>query len=77
MKPSQMRRLQPGDMIRNINTGSTYVVVCNHGTRITARRTVEITDTSEWEMRFSRKASDSGDNTVKNSAIVAYQNKAA
>ena len=77
MKSSQMRKLQPGDMIRNTNTGSTYVVVCNHGTRITARRTVEITDTSEWEMRFSRRDDDIGNNTVKNSAVVAYRNKAA
>ena len=77
MKPSQVRKLQAGDMIRNTNTGSTYIVVCNHGTRITARRTIEITDTSEWELRFSREDRDFGDKTAKNSGDVTYENQAA
>ena len=77
MNPSQMRRLQPGDMIRNTNTGSTYVVVCNHGTRITARRTVEITDTSEWEMRFSNKNGDVEDRSLNESAVVTLESKVA
>ena len=48
---STLRDLQPGDMIRHATNGDrTYIVTANYGTRVTAVRTADLTQASEWQV---------------------------
>lgn len=42
--------LQNGDIIRNKSGSESYIVTGNYGTHVTAVRTVDVTNPSEWEV---------------------------
>jgi len=51
MTPQQMKGLAPGDFIRRNSTDArneTYIVTGNYGNRVTAARTVDLTNAPEW-----------------------------
>ena len=49
MSENEMRKLQVGDIVRGKLTGMVFVVTANYGNRVTAVRTVDITNPDEWE----------------------------
>jgi len=49
MKVEEMKNLKRGDIVKNDGSGNSYVVTANYGDRITAVRTVDITNPSEWQ----------------------------
>lgn len=48
MTPEQLRALQPGDVVRHVLGSDAYVVTANYGSRVTAVRTVDMTNPAEW-----------------------------
>ena len=40
--------LQRGDIVRHRSSGDSMVVTANYGSRVTAVRTADITNTDEW-----------------------------
>ena len=49
MTKTQFKKLKPGDLVRHVLSGSTaYVVTANYGERVTAVRTMDLTNPSEW-----------------------------
>lgn len=52
MTDDQMRRLQPGDVVRGKGRGESYIVTGNYGERVTAVRTADITNPAEWDVIF-------------------------
>lgn len=50
MTEHQMRKLQVGDLVRDKLRGMTFVVTGNYGDRVTAVRTVDMTNPDEWEL---------------------------
>ena len=53
MKAQQVKNIQDlkvGDIIRGKSTKLTYVVVDHYGDRVTAVRTQDVTNPSEWEI---------------------------
>lgn len=46
-----IKELQPGDMILSVASGITYIVTANYGNRVTAVRTVDVTNLQEWVVR--------------------------
>lgn len=49
MTLDEMRRLKVGDLVRHPFLEHAYVVTANLGNRITAVRTVDVTNPAEWE----------------------------
>ena len=50
MTPKQFRGLKPGDLVRHKSKGSrAHIVHGNYGDRVTAVRTVDLTNPSEWD----------------------------
>jgi hypothetical protein len=50
MTYDEMRQLQPGDIVRGKGSSQSYVVTANYGSRVTAVRTVDLTNPSEWDL---------------------------
>lgn len=50
MSPMQFVRLKVGDLIRHKSDHKAYVVSGNYGDRVTAVRTVDMTNPSEWAL---------------------------
>ena len=50
MTEDQMRKLQVGDLVRGKLSGMTFVVTGNYGDRVTAVKTVDMTNPEEWEI---------------------------
>jgi len=50
MTPEQMKNLEPGDIVRGKLSGYGYIVTANYGERVTAVRTVDITNPDEWDI---------------------------
>src|SRR5688500_16908165 len=55
MKEEQFMNLNTGDIIKHKSSESTYVVTANYGSRVTAVRTVDLTNPNEWELVLSAK----------------------
>ncbi len=52
MNIDEMKSLDVGDIIKHAGTGnSCYVVTGNYGGRVTAVKTVDVTNPSEWILR--------------------------
>lgn len=49
MTNQEMQALQPGELVRHKSGGESYTVTANYGLRVTAARTVDITNADEWE----------------------------
>ena len=49
MQPEDLKSLTTGDIVRSAD-GATYIVTANYGDRVTAVRTVDITNPSEWDL---------------------------
>lgn len=45
----EMRCLCPGDIIRHKGDSGGYIVTANYGDRVTAVRTVDVTNPDEWD----------------------------
>ena len=43
-----LSQLQRGDIVRHRSSGDSMVVTANYGSRVTAVRTADITNTDEW-----------------------------
>lgn len=43
-----LSQLQRGDIVRHRSSGDSMVVTANYGNRVTAVRTVDITNPTEW-----------------------------
>ncbi len=50
MTEDEMLELDVGDIVRHAEGGESYVVTGNYVGRVTAVRTVDITNASEWEL---------------------------
>ena len=50
MTENQMRKLQVGDLVRGKLSGMMFVVTGNYGDRVTAVKTVDMTNPEEWEI---------------------------
>jgi hypothetical protein len=50
MTKEEFQNLQPGDLVRGTKYGLTYIVTQNHGDRITAVRSVDTSNPSDWEV---------------------------
>jgi hypothetical protein len=48
MTQHDLQQLQPGDIIRHVGHGEAYMVTGNYGERITAVRTIDVTNPIEW-----------------------------
>jgi hypothetical protein len=51
MDKEEMNNLNIGDVVKHKNDYATYVVTGNYGGRVTAVRTVDITNVTEWELK--------------------------
>lgn len=49
MTQDDLKNLQVGDLVRHAAFHGVYVVTGNYGGRVTAVRTVDLTNPSEWE----------------------------
>lgn len=49
MTKAELNGLNTGDIIKGA-TGNVYVVLANYGSHITAVRTVDVTNESEWSL---------------------------
>lgn len=47
---TDLSSLTPGTIVRNVGSGQVYIVTGNYGKRVTAVRTVDITNPPEWEV---------------------------
>lgn len=55
MTQEELQRLQPGDIVANLGHPSTlYIVTANYGDRVTAVKTVDITNPSGWSLLLGR-----------------------
>jgi len=54
MTPERFRKLVPGDIIRHVHSPDAVVVTANHGGRVTAVRTVDVTNPREWIVAVPR-----------------------
>lgn len=50
LKAEEMRDLKIGDIVKHVSRGDNYVVTGNYGGRVTAVRSVDITNCIEWEL---------------------------
>ncbi|MBN3949384.1 MAG: hypothetical protein HWQ38_24140 [Nostoc sp. NMS7] len=50
MTPEQFKNLKTGDIVRGVLSSHTYIVTDNYGDHVTAVRTVDLTNPSEWEL---------------------------
>lgn len=50
MTKDDLRDLQAGDIVRGRGASEGYVVTANYGDRVTAVRTVDITNAREWDV---------------------------
>ncbi len=50
MTPEEFKSLDTGDCVRNKDSVRSYIVMANYGERVTAARTVDITNPSEWDL---------------------------
>lgn len=48
MTPEQFRALKTGDTVRHDHSAVAYVVTANYGDRVTAVRSVDMTNPKEW-----------------------------
>jgi hypothetical protein len=49
MTPAQLKGLERGDLVRHKSGGDAYVVTSNYGNHVTAVRTVDMTNPTEWD----------------------------
>ncbi len=49
MTDDEMQNLKRGDLVRHKSGGRVYVVTDNYGGRVTAVRSVDITNSIEWD----------------------------
>ena len=49
MTADDIGNLKPGDQVRHLLSGESYVVTASHGDRATAARTADLTNPCEWE----------------------------
>ena len=50
MTEQQFKSLKAGDIVRGVFSGQSYVVAANYGDRVTAVRTVDVTNPHEWQL---------------------------
>lgn len=50
MTPEEMKMLNVGDVVRHVAGEKGYVVTGNFGGRVTAVRSVDITNPDEWDL---------------------------
>ncbi len=49
MRVEQFKVLKAGDLVRHKHEAKPYIVHANYGDRVTAARTVDLTNPFEWE----------------------------
>lgn len=52
MKPEEFKSLSTGDIVRHARGSSSFVVTYNYGDRVTAVRTADLTNPSEWDLCY-------------------------
>ncbi len=50
MNKEELNKLERGNIVRSKANGTSYVVTGNYGGRVTAVRTADLTNPSEWEL---------------------------
>ncbi|HEY9764608.1 MAG TPA: hypothetical protein V6D07_18925 [Trichocoleus sp.] len=50
MNREEFKSLGPGDIVEGLSSGETYIVSANYGDRVTAVKTVDLTNPSEWKV---------------------------
>jgi hypothetical protein len=65
------KNLKPGDVVRSGLNGVRYIVHANYGDRVTVVKTVDITESSEWELAYSPQL----ENPEKSPDILDSKNK--
>ena len=48
MTEEELKNLAPGDVVRHVHGANGYLVTANYGGRITAVRTIDISNAQEW-----------------------------
>ncbi len=48
MTQEEFNSLAPGDVVKHVLGGYDYIVTANYGDRVTAVRTIDMTNPSEW-----------------------------
>jgi hypothetical protein len=57
MRQDQLKALRPGDIVQGKTSMEIFIVTANYGDRVTAVKTVDITNPIEW-MLVSRSVKD-------------------
>lgn len=52
MTVDELKNLKRGDIISHVSGGHALIVTGNYGNRVTAVRTVDVTNPIEWDVRF-------------------------
>jgi hypothetical protein len=55
MTPEEMQDLRTGDLVRHASSGEVFVVTGNYGGRVTAVRSVDLTNPHEWYVVSNHK----------------------
>jgi hypothetical protein len=55
MTAEEFHALKPGDFITSDATGELYIVTANYGDRVTAVRSVDLTNPDEWHQIAKRR----------------------
>jgi hypothetical protein len=50
MTKNEFKQLDTGDIVRSLATNIAYVVSANYGNRVTAVKTVDMTNPQEWSL---------------------------
>lgn len=50
MTQEQFNKLDVGDLVKNKLNGETFVVTANYGRRVTAVKTADMSNPTEWEI---------------------------
>lgn len=58
MTADELKELERGDIVRHLGDAGSFVVCDNFGKRVTAVRTADITNPSEWEVVVRKKDPD-------------------
>lgn len=53
MSREDFKRLDRGAIVRHKSLGDSYVVTANYGDRVTAVRSVDLTNPDEWEVVYA------------------------
>jgi len=73
MSKDEFNSLRPGEQVEHLSGSGPYIVTANYGDRVTAVKTVDITNPCEWRIISSRTISFKGHAIEVNEARELYK----